>query len=90
VRLFEKVRLRVLWVVAGVLATTVGVIAWTTLPAWPVLGMAVATCVLAVNSLSSKLRSGACLGCGYSIANLPHGEHGVICPECGSVTPRNA
>ncbi len=77
----------------GVLATAVAVVVWTTLPAWPVVGVAVATVVLAVNALASRVKQDACWGCGEKIAGLPKSEHGVICPGCGSITPpgeRNA
>jgi hypothetical protein len=74
-----------MWLVVAIIATTVSVIAWTTLPAWPIVGVAVATLVLAVNTISSKLQADACLGCGQSLAGQPRGEHGAICPSCGLV-----
>ncbi|MFO0832717.1 MAG: hypothetical protein U0637_12860 [Phycisphaerales bacterium] len=84
----DTARRRVLWTVTGVAATAVAVVAWTTLPAWPVVGVAVATAVLAVNTLASKVRADACWGCGEKIAGLPRSEHGVMCPKCGAITER--
>jgi hypothetical protein len=86
-RLLDRIRQRMLWTLVGVCATAVGVIVWTTLPAWPVVGVAVATVVLAVNTLASRVRHNTCLGCGGSIAGLVSSEHGVICPHCGVATP---
>lgn len=84
-RLLDRIRTRALWLVVAITATTVSVIAWTTLPAWPVVGVAVATLVFAVNTISSKLHADACLGCGQSLASQPRGEHGTFCPNCGQV-----
>jgi hypothetical protein len=84
-RLLDRIRTRALWVVVAITATAVSVIAWTTLPAWPVVGVAVATLVFAVNTISSKLHADACLGCGQSLASQPRGEHGTFCPNCGQV-----
>ena len=86
-RLLETVRSRVGWTVAGVLATTVAVVVWTTLPAWPVVGVAVATAVLVVNTLANRVKQDACWGCGQSVAGLPRSEHGVVCRGCGTISP---
>jgi len=85
VRLLDRVRVRVLWVVVGVAAMALGVIAWTTLPAWPIVGAAVATLVLAVNTLGRNVRQDSCMACGHHLAQQPRGEHGVACPGCGQV-----
>ena len=81
----HKVRLRVLWTFVGIALTTLGVISLTTIPAWPIVGVAVATLALAVNSMTSRLRQPICLGCGNDLNGLPRGEHGSICPRCGAV-----
>mgnify|MGYP000945125108 CR=1 FL=1 len=85
----DTARRRVLWTLTGVAATAFAIIAWTTVPAWPVFGCAVATAVLVVNTLASKVKADSCWGCGERIAGLPRSEHGVICPKCGSITERN-
>ncbi|HYE62094.1 MAG TPA: hypothetical protein VD997_08865 [Phycisphaerales bacterium] len=82
----HSIRRRVLWIAVGVGLTTLGVVSMTTLPAWPIVGAAVATLALVVNSMTRSLRGQVCLGCGQSIANLPHGDYGVICPRCGHVS----
>lgn len=86
-RLMQRIRVRVLWVLAGVLATAVGVIVWTTLPVWPVVGVAVATLVVAVNKLTTKISPETCYGCGLSLKDQPPGEHGRLCPTCGTINP---
>jgi hypothetical protein len=86
VTFLHSIRRRVLWIVVGVGLTTLGVVSMTTLPAWPIVGAAVATIALVLNGMTRSLRGQVCLGCGQSIAHLPHGEHGVICPGCGHVS----
>jgi hypothetical protein len=81
----HKVRVRVLWIVVGVALTTMGVISMTTIPAWPIVGVAVAALALVVNQMTSKLSQPTCYGCGKSLSGLPSGEHGTICPNCGSI-----
>jgi hypothetical protein len=86
VTFLHSMRRRVMWIVVGVGLTTLGVISMTTLPAWPIVGAAVATIALVLNGMTRSLRGEVCLGCGTSIAGLPHGDYGVICPGCGHVT----
>lgn len=83
----DRIRTRALWIVVGIVTTAVGVIAWTTLPAWPVVGVAVATLYLAVHTVASKFSINAevCLGCGHSLADQPSSENGTFCPGCGLV-----
>jgi hypothetical protein len=77
--------MRVLWMIVGVGLTTLGVISLTTIPAWPILGVAVATVALVINQMTSRLRQPICLGCGHDLTGQPLGEHGTICPACGAV-----
>lgn len=67
-------------------ATAIGVISLTTIPAWPIVGVAVATLAIAVNSVASRLKHDACAHCGNSIKGQPLGEHGVLCPHCGQIS----
>lgn len=58
----------------------------TTVLIWP---LAAALAGLAVWTLvrerrCSRLRAGACVECGYSLAGLEAGPGGVVCPECGA------
>jgi hypothetical protein len=80
-----NIRRRALWIVVFLLATALGVIAWTTIPAWPVVGVAVASVALVLNSLTSRLAPDVCLSCGVDIAQQPRGAHGRICHACGAV-----
>jgi hypothetical protein len=86
VTFLHETRRRVLWVVAGVGVTALAVVSWTALPALPVVGVAVAAIALVVNRMTAGLRESVCLGCGQDVSQLPHGEHGVICPNCGHIT----
>jgi hypothetical protein len=75
-----------MWIVACVGVTTLAVASMTTLPAWGVVVGAVATIALVLNTMTARLHHDVCLGCGVSIAELPHGEHGVLCPHCGHLS----
>ncbi len=86
----QRMRRRALWVVVVVFVTAVGVIAWTTMPAWPVIGVALAATALVLNTITKDLSQDRCLGCGDSIAQEPVGVHGRACPKCGTVNERLA
>jgi hypothetical protein len=81
----QSIRVRAIWVLVGLLATTVGVIAWTTIPALPVVGIAATALVMTVNRISKHVRPEACYQCGADTAGQPRGEHGVVCPGCGAI-----
>lgn len=83
----ERIRLRALAILLGLGLAVVAMLSLTSLPAWPVVGFAVATVAVALNSVTQRLKSPVCWGCGGDIARLPSGEHGVTCPTCGTVTP---
>jgi predicted RNA-binding Zn-ribbon protein involved in translation (DUF1610 family) len=82
----HKIRLRALALVVAIALVAIGAISLAALPTWPVVGAAVATVALALNSMTSRLSQPTCWGCGESIAKMPSGEYGVICPNCGAIT----
>lgn len=84
----SKIRRRALWIVVGISATALGVISITTIPAWPVLGVAVATVALVLNTLTRSLTKTTCLGCGGDLSTTPSGEHGRVCTACGTLNQR--
>lgn len=86
----QKVRLRVLAYALGLVLAAVAISSALTIPAWPVVGVAVAAAVLMMNRTASKLADHTCLGCGRDIAELPIGEHGKVCPECGAISVKAA
>jgi hypothetical protein len=86
----EKIRLRVLGLLLGLMLAAIATISLTTIPAWPVIGVAVATLAIAVNKMTTRLSSPICLGCGTDLAKAQPGQYGVECPECGTLTPRGA
>lgn len=82
---FHKVRLRVLAVVlAGTLAV-IGILAWATVPAWPVVGVAIITVAAVVNSMTTRLAMPVCYQCGSALNTDATGCYGVICAGCGAV-----
>lgn len=84
--LLGNIRTKALWVTVAVGVTVLGVLSLTTLPAWPVVGVALATVALVVNQIAKPLSSPICFGCGIDLTNEPRGEHGVICKNCGTIT----
>jgi predicted RNA-binding Zn-ribbon protein involved in translation (DUF1610 family) len=84
--LMHKVRLRVLALVVATTLAAIGAVSLAALPVWPVVGVAVATFALAMNTMTAKLGKAVCWGCGTSIAGQPVGEYGVVCPQCGAVS----
>ena len=86
----QRLRLRSLWLLVGVGLTTLGVISLTAIPAWPVVGVAVAALALGLNNIAHRLSQPTCLSCGDSLSDAPRGEHGSICPKCGTISDRIA
>lgn len=86
----HKTRLKALAFAMGIALAALGVISLTALPAWPVVGVAVAAVAFSVNRIAARLSvdRAMCFGCGQSIADAPEGEHGSICPGCGSINQR--
>ncbi len=79
----QKLRLRVFAIIGAVsIVADVGF----SLPLWAVLGAVVGTVLLTVNTMAARLDSATCLGCGQDLSKEPSGEHGVVCPACGSVS----
>lgn len=68
----------------------VAIASWAALPAWPVVGVAVAVVVAAVSTMTSRLAVPTCWGCGTDLATIEPGEHGFICPDCGSINQTHA
>jgi hypothetical protein len=81
----ERIRLKAMAVVLAVIVAAVGVIAWSTIPAWPVIGVGVAVVAVALNAIGSRLERAVCYSCGQSLDGQPVGERGSICPGCGSI-----
>ncbi len=82
---FHKVRLRVFAVVlAGTLAV-IGILAWATVPAWPIVGVAIITVAAVVSSMTTKLAMPVCYQCGSNLNTNETGCYGVICEGCGAV-----
>ena len=89
----SSLRLRALiWVVGIALATTAAIL--LTSASWvPVVGVAIAAAAVSINKVAAKLSKPVCWGCGHDLTGVPVGEHGGLCPNCGSVhqpRPRRA
>ena len=82
----HRIRLRVLAFLLGVTLMAIGAVSFAALPLWPVVGVAVAAAAFAVNSLTAKMAGPVCWGCGTDLDQITPGEHGRICPNCGSIS----
>jgi predicted RNA-binding Zn-ribbon protein involved in translation (DUF1610 family) len=86
----HKIRLRVLGLLVGLALAVIATISLTTVPAWPVIGVAFATLAIAVNKMTNRLSQPTCWGCGEDLAAADEGVYGAECPSCGYLTPRGS
>jgi hypothetical protein len=80
-----KLRLRVVAVLIALGLGAAALIGWAAWPVVPVVGVALMTAVALVNTITHKLSPACCQGCGKSLAGLPAGAYGAVCPGCGAV-----
>lgn len=79
-------RLRALAVLVGIGLGAFAIVSFAAAPIWPVIGVAVATAVVALNGITARLSTPTCWGCGHDLSGVAVGEHGATCPSCGSVS----
>lgn len=82
---FHKIRLRVFAVLVAAILAVIGVLAWATVPAWPVVGVAIITVAAVVNSMTTRLAEPVCYQCGSALREADPGCYGLICDGCGAV-----
>lgn len=82
----QRIRMRTLAFVIGLVVAGFGVAAAFTLPVLPVLGAAVVAAAVVVNQMGHRLVHPTCYGCGRDVAKLAAGTYGVECPDCGAIT----
>jgi hypothetical protein len=83
-----RIRRRALWLLVGIAAATLGMMSMTTLPAWPLVGVAVATAAIVLNAITRPLTRTSCLGCGTDLSDVPISTHGRMCRQCGMINER--
>lgn len=86
----HRLRLRALALLIGTALGAFALVSWATLPFWPVIGVAVAVVALAMGSMTTKLGSATCWGCGADLGEKPAGVYGVTCDSCGTINERLA
>ena len=84
-RWMRKLRLRALAFLAGLGLAALATISLTSIPVWPIVGVAVAFAAVALNSIASRLDQPTCYSCGVDISKEPIGVHGRICKSCGAI-----
>ncbi|GJM18828.1 MAG: hypothetical protein DHS20C14_10410 [Phycisphaeraceae bacterium] len=82
----SQIRLRVFAVLAGLITAVVATISLTAWPALPVIGVAIITAAAVVNTMTSRLASPVCAGCGGMLNVRDSGAYGVMCQSCGTLT----
>jgi hypothetical protein len=82
----QRMRVRALALVVGLIVAGFGIAAAFTLPVLPVLGVAIAAAAVVVNQAALRLSHPTCYGCGRDIAQVRAGTYGVECPDCGTIT----
>lgn len=80
-----KLRLRVFALLVALTILVFGVVGMLSVGVVPAVGAALAIAVTVVNSMTSRLDTMTCAGCGSSIDALPAGTHGIACKGCGTV-----
>lgn len=83
--LLHGLRVKALTVVVAVGLAAFALLSWLTLPAWPVIGVAVVTVAAMVHRLASGLTETTCRACGADVSREPIGQYGVICHACGAI-----
>lgn len=84
---FQKLRLRALAILVAFGLAAVAAVSFGA-AVLPAIGMAAVAMAFAMNTLTARLAQPACYGCGASLAGLPGGSHGVLCPGCGWINDR--
>ncbi len=82
----SRIRLRVFAVIAGLITAVVATLSLTAWPALPVIGVAIIITATMVNTMTSKLASPVCAGCGKALNVADSGAYGVMCDSCGTLT----
>lgn len=85
VSLIHRLRLRVLGLLLGLVLAALATISLTAIPAWPVVGVAVAAAYVGVNRIMARITPSSCPSCGHNLQGLGASANGIVCPECGSV-----
>lgn len=83
----SKIRFRAIVAVIAIPLAILGAISLG--PGWlvalPIVGVVVAAATVAVQKGGARLGMNNCWTCGHDLAQEPPGEHGIVCPSCGSL-----
>ncbi|MFT3684782.1 MAG: hypothetical protein QM783_07590 [Phycisphaerales bacterium] len=82
---FGRVRVKAFSWVLGIALAAAAVILWTGIGWVPVVGVAAVAAVVAVSRIGHRLTEPICYQCGRNLSGLSDGEHGIVCPGCGSL-----
>ncbi len=86
-----KIRFRALVAVLAIPLAIFTAISFS--PGWlvalPIVGVVVAAATVAVQKSGTRLSMSKCWTCGEDLAREEPGEHGIVCPSCGSLYQLN-
>jgi phage FluMu protein Com len=87
---FHRARRLAVTATLAITIAAVAMISLTSLPTWPVIGVAFAAAAMVVNSVASRLTTDrmVCLHCARDLAHESPSAHGVTCPGCGAINQR--
>src|SRR5947207_1061918 len=73
----HKVRLRVFALMLGTVLAAIATASLTTVPVWPVVGVAVAAVAWGISKMTIRLKQPVCWGCGGDLSQQAAGSDGV-------------
>lgn len=82
----QKLRLRVFAVLVALLFGVIGVVGWLSVPVLPAIGVALVAAFSMVNSMTAKLSTVTCSGCGSDLSTTSTNTYGNTCKNCGTTT----
>lgn len=82
----QKLRLRVFAVLVALTFAVIGVVGLLSVPVLPAIGVALVAAYSMVNSMTSKLATITCAGCGSDLSHSTSNTYGIICKNCGTTT----
>ena len=84
---FRKLRRTAVAATIAIAALAVATVSLTSLPTWPIVGVACLAVATAVNTIASRLSptTMTCFECGSQLDAQKAGTYGVVCGSCGTI-----
>ncbi len=84
---FRRLRRTAVAATIAIAALAVATLSLTSLPTWPIVGVACLAVATAVNTIASRLSPTTmmCFECGSPLDGQKAGTYGVVCASCGTI-----